>query len=125
MSDPVVVLDDLRDESDALDALVGELSPEQWAAPTPAPGWTLAHQIAHLAWTDRAALLAATDVEAFAVETRKALTAPDRFVDEGAEEGARPPPTELLARWREGRERLQEALRAVPPECVSPGTGRR
>ncbi|OKJ68257.1 TIGR03084 family metal-binding protein [Streptomyces sp. CB02261] len=123
MSDPVVVLDDLRDESDALDALVRELSPEQWDAPTPAPGWTLAHQIAHLAWTDRAALLAATDADAFAVETRKALAAPDRFVDEGAEEGAKLPPAELLARWREGRERLQEALRAVPPGVRFPWYG--
>ncbi|MYV71669.1 maleylpyruvate isomerase family mycothiol-dependent enzyme, partial [Streptomyces sp. SID2131] len=54
MSDPVVLLDDLRDESDELDRLVGELSEEQWGAPTPAPRWTIAHQIAHLAWTDRA-----------------------------------------------------------------------
>ncbi|WP_225801123.1 TIGR03084 family metal-binding protein [Streptomyces sp. NK15101] len=123
MSDPVEVLDDLRDESAELDRLVGELSEEQWAAPTPAPGWTIAHQIAHLAWTDRAALLAATDADAFAAETEKALAAPDRFVDEGAEEGAKLPPAELLARWRTGRERLQEALRAVPPGARFPWYG--
>ncbi|MGW8766261.1 TIGR03084 family metal-binding protein [Streptomyces sp. NPDC055815] len=114
MSDPVDVLDDLRDESEELDSLVAELREEQWAAQTPAPGWTIAHQIAHLAWTDRAALLAVTDADAFAVETEKALATPDRFVDEGAEEGAKVPPAELLARWRAGREQLQEALRAVP-----------
>ncbi|MEU0399008.1 TIGR03084 family metal-binding protein [Streptomyces sp. NPDC006197] len=123
MSDPVVVLDDLRDESDELDRLVGELSEERWAASTPAPGWTIAHQIAHLAWTDRAALLAATDADAFAAETEKALAAPDRFVDEGAEEGAKLPPAELLARWRTGREQLQEALRAVPPGARFPWYG--
>ncbi|MFE0702004.1 TIGR03084 family metal-binding protein [Streptomyces sp. NPDC058872] len=115
MSDPVVVLDDLRDESEELDVLVAALTEEQWGTPTPAPRWTIAHQIAHLAWTDRAALLAATDAAGFAAETEKALAAPDRFVDEGAEEGAELPPAELLARWRTGRERLQEALRAVPP----------
>ncbi|MFE0643246.1 TIGR03084 family metal-binding protein [Streptomyces sp. NPDC058877] len=115
MSDPVVVLDDLRDESEELDVLVAALTEEQWGTPTPAPHWTIAHQIAHLAWTDRAALLAATDAAGFAAETEKALAAPDRFVDEGAEEGAELPPAELLARWRTGRERLQEALRAVPP----------
>ncbi|GGU93289.1 TIGR03084 family protein [Streptomyces litmocidini] len=123
MSDPAVVLDDLRDESEELDRLVGELSEEGWAAPTPAPGWTIAHQIAHLAWTDRAALLAATDADAFAAETQKALAAPDRFVDEGAEEGAKLLPAELLARWRTGRERLQEALRAVPPGARFPWYG--
>ncbi|MFD8973314.1 TIGR03084 family metal-binding protein [Streptomyces sp. NPDC059593] len=123
MSDPAVVLDDLREESEELDALVRELSEEQWSAPTPAPGWTVAHQIAHLAWTDRAALLAATDPEAFAVETEKALAAPDRFVDEGAKEGAKLPPAELLAAWRAGRERLQEALRAVPSGARFPWYG--
>ncbi|GEB57661.1 TIGR03084 family metal-binding protein [Streptomyces gardneri] len=123
MSDPAVVLDDLREESEELDLLVAELGEEQWGAATPAPGWTVAHQIAHLAWTDRAALLAATDPEAFAAETAKALAAPDRFVDEGAEEGAKLPPAELLAAWRAGRERLQEALRAVPPGARFPWYG--
>ncbi|MFE2558931.1 TIGR03084 family metal-binding protein [Streptomyces sp. NPDC059352] len=123
MSDSAVVLDDLREESEELDLLIGELSEERWSAPTPAPGWTIAHQIAHLAWTDRAALLAATDPEAFAAETEKALAAPDRFVDEGAEEGAKLPPAELLAAWRAGRERLQEALRAVPPGARFPWYG--
>ncbi|QES00565.1 MULTISPECIES: TIGR03084 family metal-binding protein [Streptomyces] len=123
MSDPVVVLDDLRDESDELDRLVAELSDERWGAPTPAAGWTIAHQIAHLAWTDRAAFLAATDAQAFAAETEKALAAPDRFVDEGAEEGAKLPPAELLADWRAGRERLQDALRAVPAGARFPWYG--
>ncbi|WP_055601795.1 TIGR03084 family metal-binding protein [Streptomyces aureus] len=123
MSDPAVVLDDLREESEALDVLVGELSEEQWAAPTPAPGWTVAHQIAHLAWTDRAALLAATDPDGFAAVTAKAVAAPERFVDEGAEEGAKLPPGELLAHWRDGRELLQEALRAVPAGARFPWYG--
>ncbi|MFF8836226.1 TIGR03084 family metal-binding protein [Streptomyces sp. NPDC015130] len=123
MSDPAVVLDDLREESEELDLLVGGLAEERWSTPTPAPGWSIAHQIAHLAWTDRAALLAATDPEAFAAETAKALAAPDRFVDEGAEEGAKLPPAELLAAWRAGRERLQEALRAVPSGARFPWYG--
>ncbi|MFF3840027.1 TIGR03084 family metal-binding protein [Streptomyces sp. NPDC001930] len=123
MSDPVVVLDDLRDESEELDRLVAELSEEQWGAPTPAPGWTIAHQIAHLAWTDRAALLAVTDPDGFAAEAAKALDAPERFVDEGAEEGVKLPPAELLAHWRDGRERLQEALRAVPAGVRFPWYG--
>ncbi|WP_406861595.1 TIGR03084 family metal-binding protein [Streptomyces sp. HUAS MG47] len=123
MSDPAVVLDDLRSESEELDLLVGKSSAEEWATPTPAVRWTVAHQIAHLAWTDRAALLAATDAGAFAAETEKALAAPDTFVDDGAAEGAALPPAELLARWRDGRERLQEALRAAPPGSRFPWYG--
>ncbi|MYY85242.1 maleylpyruvate isomerase family mycothiol-dependent enzyme, partial [Streptomyces sp. SID335] len=99
MSDALPVLDDLRSESDELDGLVAELSDEGWSLATPAPGWTVAHQIAHLTWTDRAALLAATDPDAFAAEVEKAAAAPGSFVDEGAAAGAVLPPAELLARW--------------------------
>ncbi|MFD7322040.1 TIGR03084 family metal-binding protein [Streptomyces sp. NPDC059875] len=123
MSDPAVVLDDLRSESEEVDLLVRELSDDGWATPTPAAGWTIAHQIAHLAWTDRAALLAVTDPEAFAAEAEKALAAAETFVDEGAEEGAALPPAELLARWRVGRERLQSALRAAPSGARFPWYG--
>ncbi|MEU9859116.1 maleylpyruvate isomerase N-terminal domain-containing protein, partial [Streptomyces sp. NPDC047974] len=115
MSDPADVLADLRAEGDELDAIVSESSEESWRLATPAPRWSVAHQIAHLAWTDRAALLAVTDAEGFAAEVEKALASPERFVDDGAEEGAALPPAELLARWREGRRLLEEALRKVPP----------
>ncbi|MFE9647320.1 TIGR03084 family metal-binding protein [Streptomyces sp. NPDC006365] len=115
MSDPTPVLDDLREESNELDRIVRELSEEQWAHATPAPGWSVAHQVAHLAWTDRAALLAVTDPEGFAREVQKAFVSSDTFVDEGAEEGAGLPPAELLARWRRSRALLQVALRAAPP----------
>ncbi|NBE51172.1 TIGR03084 family metal-binding protein [Streptomyces boluensis] len=123
MPDPVYVLDDLRDESAELDALVGELKVEEWALPTPAAGWSVAHQIAHLAWTDRTALLAATDAEAFGREVEKAVAAPASFVDEGAAEGAELPVAELLARWRDGREQLQRALRSAPAGARLPWYG--
>ncbi|MER6615536.1 TIGR03084 family metal-binding protein [Streptomyces xantholiticus] len=123
MSEPAVVFDDLRSESEDLDQLVRELSPNEWTAATPAEGWTVAHQIAHLAWTDSAALVAVTDPAAFAVEAEKALAAPDSFVDDGAAEGAALPPAELLARWREGRERLLRALREAPPGSRFPWFG--
>ncbi|MEU8539472.1 TIGR03084 family metal-binding protein [Streptomyces sp. NPDC048717] len=123
MSDPAAVLDDLRAESEEVDAFVRELSEHEWASPTPAPRWTIAHQIAHLAWTDNAALLAATDPDAFAGEVAKALDAPDRFVDDGAEEGAALPPAELLARWRAGRAKLHRVLAEAPPGTRFPWYG--
>ncbi|WP_447039052.1 TIGR03084 family metal-binding protein [Streptomyces sp. DSM 118878] len=123
MSDALSVLDDLRAESEELDRLVAELRGERWALATPAPGWTVAHQIAHLAWTDRVALLAATDPEAFAAEAEKAAAAPDTFVDEGAEEGAKLPPAELLDRWRTGRAALRRALAEAPAGTRLPWYG--
>ncbi|ALO94482.1 TIGR03084 family metal-binding protein [Streptomyces olivaceoviridis] len=123
MADPTPVIDDLRAESGELDRLVAELSPSSWALPTPAPGWTVAHQIAHLAWTDRSALLAVTDAGAFRTLVEKALAAPGSFVDEGAEEGAELPPAELLAAWRSGRTALDRALRDAPAGARFPWYG--
>lgn len=123
MADPTPVLDDLRAESDELDRLVAGLGEEQWRLPTPAPGWTVAHQIAHLAWTDHSSVLAVTDQDAFAREVEKALSAPGDFVDNGAEEGAAKPPAHLLADWRAGRRALDAALRAAPAGARFPWYG--
>ncbi|QHY96298.1 mycothiol-dependent maleylpyruvate isomerase [Streptomyces sp. S4.7] len=124
VSDPAApILDDLRSESEEVDRLVAELGDESWSLPTPAAGWTVAHQIAHLAWTDTASLLAVTDEAVFADVAAKALAAPDSFVDEGAEAGAVLPPDRLLAHWREGRERLHHALRSAPPGARFPWYG--
>ncbi|MEV6616747.1 TIGR03084 family metal-binding protein [Streptomyces sp. NPDC051051] len=123
MADPTPVLDDLRAESDELDRLVAESAPDRWALPTPAPGWTVAHQIAHLAWTDHSALLAVTDEDGFRALVEQALAAPDSFVDQGAEEAAVLPPAELLSRWRAGRTALDEALRGAPPGARFPWYG--
>ncbi|MEU6873539.1 TIGR03084 family metal-binding protein [Streptomyces sp. NPDC046751] len=124
MSEVAAVIGDLRDESDELDLLVRELSAEQWSAPTPAPGWSIAHQIAHLTWTDEVALLAATDADAFAAEVARAMEAPDSFVDRGAEEiAAALAPAALLARWRAGRERLETVLREAPAGTRIPWYG--
>nr|WP_239091653.1 TIGR03084 family metal-binding protein [Streptomyces sp. SID14478] len=107
------VFDDLRDESEQLDRLVAELEGRAWSTPTPAARWTVAHQIAHLAWTDHAALLAMGDPDAFAGEVEKALAAPESFVDDGAGAGVAQGPAALLAQWRDGRAELQKVLRGA------------
>jgi uncharacterized protein (TIGR03084 family) len=111
-SGPIVA--DLRAESDDLDALVTSVPADRWADPTPAPGWTIAHQIGHLLWTDRVALKSITDEAGFAEALAAAAADPGGFVDAGAEELALVGPTELLAEWRATRARLHEALRTVP-----------
>jgi uncharacterized protein (TIGR03084 family) len=104
---------DLRAESDSLDALVAELSDEQWRTATPAAGWTIAHQIAHLLWTDRVAVVAVTDEPGFGELLTAAAEKPTTFVDEGAEEVAATPPPELLSQWRATRARLHAELLGV------------
>ncbi|MDX3538002.1 TIGR03084 family metal-binding protein [Streptomyces sp. MB09-01] len=119
----VAVFADLREEGRELEALVGELPAADWARPTPAAGWSIAHQIAHLHWTDRASLLSLTDATGFGLMVEEALKAPDSFVDEGAEEGAALPPAELLVRWRATRAALDEALAAASPDTRFPWYG--
>jgi uncharacterized protein (TIGR03084 family) len=107
------LLADLGAESEALDAVVSELGEAEWRRPTPSPGWTIADQIAHLAWTDDIAAIAATDGDAF----RAALAGlGDRTasVDSITAAAAARPPGELLAWWRDRRARLAGALLDVP-----------
>ncbi len=114
MADAGPLVDDLAAESDALDALVGPLSVAAWAQLTPAPGWTIAHQIAHLLWTDRVALLSVTDEPAFGETLTQAAANPSGFVDAGADELATEDPATLLSQWRSTRRSLHEQLRMVP-----------
>lgn len=121
MSDTVAAF---LDECADLDALVADIDAETWAKDTPAEGWTIAHQIAHLAWTDEVALVAASDPDRFREEVvAVAQVDPLGHVDEQAAKGAAAPPTELLTRWRTGRERLADALRAAPADVKLPWFG--
>lgn len=108
------LVDDLAAESDALDDLVGPLAPERWAAPTPAAGWTIAHQIGHLLWTDRLSLTSIVDEAGFQGLLAEAATNQSGFVDAAADELATTPPARLLAEWRGTRSELHAALREVP-----------
>ncbi|TCP41638.1 uncharacterized protein (TIGR03084 family) [Tamaricihabitans halophyticus] len=113
-TDKAALLADLAAECGELDELVTGLSAAGWATTTPAPGWTIAHQIAHLRWTDEQALLAATDPESFQDRLATALAAPERFVDDAAQAGAAERPAELLAGWRGARSELIDVLAKVP-----------
>ncbi|MGO1165712.1 MAG: TIGR03084 family metal-binding protein [Janibacter sp.] len=120
MSDTVAAF---LDECTALDALVADIDEQDWAAATPAAGWSIAHQIGHLAWTDEVALLAATAPEDFAAEVEAALRDVSGHVDTQAAKGAAAPPAELLTRWRTSRERLAAALRETPSDTRLPWFG--
>lgn len=117
------VLADLTAEGDALDAMVAPLDPEQWRAATPAAGWDIAHQIAHLAWTDEVAVLAATDKRAWDDVVLIAIEDPTGFVDAEASRGAAVAPADLLARWRRARALLVETLAAHPSGTKVPWFG--
>lgn len=123
------LLADLTAEGDGLRAVVAALDDTAdggWATPTPAVGWSVATQVAHLLWTDEAATLAArahVDEAPWDALVQVALVDPAAFVDDGALELARLAPADLLARWDTSRTTLAEALRALPAGTKMPWFG--
>ncbi len=109
------VLADLSAEGVDLDALVSADGVDL-ATPTPAPGWTIGHQIGHLRWTDELTVLAGSDPAGFRAAT-STLTDPAglaQAIEDGARLGAGTPAEELLASWRTGRVAVIDALCKVP-----------
>ncbi|MGC4110006.1 MAG: TIGR03084 family metal-binding protein [Nocardioides sp.] len=117
------VLVDLAAESDRLDRLVADLPDAAWRTPTPAAGWDVATQIAHLAWTDEAAYAAAADAEQWDALVLEMLADPEHAVDRAALTGGIAAPAVLLERWRTARARLAAMLRACPPGLRIPWYG--
>lgn len=109
------VLADLEAEGDRLERLVADLDESAdggWHTPTPAPGWDVATQVAHLAWTDEVAVKAATDKEAWDAVVLEAIADPEGYVDVQAIAISREPG--LLERWRRARADLRATLVAMP-----------
>ncbi|HEV2450812.1 MAG TPA: TIGR03084 family metal-binding protein [Streptosporangiaceae bacterium] len=124
MSNPPNVYADLAAEGEAADKLVADLRPELWALPTPAPGWTIAHQIAHLASVARLAQAAAADPEAFKAQASRATADFDAAVQALLQPYLALPSRELLARWRSDRTAATAALAALPPDQLVPWLAR-
>lgn len=101
---------DLAAEHEALDAVLAGLSAEQWATPTPSPGWTVADQIGHLTYFDGAAVLALTDEAAFAASMGPMLEDMD-----GVTLHRHLAPGDLLAAWRANRQRLIKVVQQAEP----------
>lgn len=110
--DPHAALSALNARVDELVAAAGAAS---WNAETPAAGWDVAMQIAHLAWTDEVSLTAIRDAAAFQAVVDTAMSDPTGFVDAGAAEIAATGRDEVLARWRLARGELADALKSADP----------
>ena len=117
------VLTDLAAEGLALEAMVESLDEPGWRTPTPAAGWDIATQVAHLAWTDEVAVAAATDKEKWDALVLEAIADPMGYVDAHALQGGKASSAELLARWRQARPALHETLRGYPAGQKMPWFG--
>jgi uncharacterized protein (TIGR03084 family) len=124
---------DLLAEQADLDTLVAALPDRSWATSTASPRWSVADQIAHLAWFDEAAAVAIRDPEGFAgirddllaqLEDGE-LSVDDHTLGRARGLGA----DEVLAWWRRARSAFEEAAADVPDEAriawVGPSMGAR
>lgn len=109
------VRSDLIDEQTALDAIVSELTDEQWALPTASPRWSVADQVAHLAYFDETAAWAIADEDRFRASLDGLGPAFDPSAGpEAVDDATLGPframqPADLLATWRTNRQLLADA----------------
>jgi uncharacterized protein (TIGR03084 family) len=120
VADQTTVLADLRAECTDLDGVVAGLQDAEWARPTPADGWTIAHQIAHLAATFRMAGLAAADPAAFEAMTARLSSNFSANVEAALADFLADPPPVLLERWRQERATAGKAIAGVPADQLLP-----
>ncbi|WP_043617845.1 TIGR03084 family metal-binding protein [Nonomuraea candida] len=120
MNELEVVLNDLTADGEQLDRLVSGLDAADWNRPTPAPGWTIHDQIAHLTFIFRIATAAATDAKAFQAMTAGAQENFDGAVNAALADYRDDTPEVLLGKWRAQRSAVVEGLAAVPEGEVVP-----
>jgi uncharacterized protein (TIGR03084 family) len=114
---------DLLAEQASLDDVVAGLADEAWATPTPSPGWTVADQIAHLAYFDGTAALAIEDPDAFGASVGELLEAAGAGSLDDLTLARGIPPQDLLARWRGNRARLAEVAAGLEDGARVPWYG--
>jgi uncharacterized protein (TIGR03084 family) len=108
----MAIFDDLEAEQDRLEEIFGGLDGAQWAAPSAAPGWSVADVVLHLAQTEEAvaASTAGADLGAWS----RPGTTVDQFADDLVR-AERAGPAPVFRRWREARRAAVRALRAADP----------
>jgi uncharacterized protein (TIGR03084 family) len=107
-------------EGDSVDGMVAGLDDALWATPTPADGWTVAHQIAHLTFVYRLAGAAVSQPDAFTEIARKAQGNFEGAINAALAGCQDEAPSALLAAWRTARAATENALVAVPADTIVP-----
>ncbi len=120
------IAEDLKDEYEALDAIVAHIPEDAINTVTPFYDWTVKDEITHIAFFDQAGKLAASDPEAFAEHTKSLLdgvTGEDNFHKKVHDVSAKMSKQELLSWWRDERNAQIEALLAHGPKDRLPWYG--
>ncbi|MFI6815170.1 TIGR03084 family metal-binding protein [Nonomuraea sp. NPDC050328] len=114
------LLADLRAETESLVEILRPLRAQDWETGTPAEGWTIRDQVAHLAWFDEAATRAVADPFGF----RRSLASLDPgFVDTVTEDSRTLLPHEVLEWFLRARATMLETFATLAPRDRVPWYG--
>lgn len=114
------VISALTATGDDVDRMVADLDPGKWSLPTPAVGWTIKHQIAHLTTIFSLAGLSAADGDRFTALLATLSNDFNANVNAAMAPHLELEPDALFALWRETKSRTIDALAAVPPDQLVP-----
>lgn len=122
MADIESLIADLRAEQEAVDAVLAQVDDAAWQTDTPAEGWKVQDQVAHLTYFDGAVTQAITDPEGFTA-TLPGRNADDDYVNTVAKPLVALPAAELWQKWKAGREPMYQAFREADPTQRYPWYG--
>jgi uncharacterized protein (TIGR03084 family) len=114
------IFDDLEAELERLEAILGDLTPEQWETESGAPGWTMTDVVLHLAQTEEA-VVASAAVGAAGVGSgsnanwRQGAETLDEAIERQVQ-AERAPAEAVFERWRAARRASVTALRDADPD---------
>jgi uncharacterized protein (TIGR03084 family) len=114
---------DLESETAVLQRILDGLADEQWTWPTPAPGWSIADQVSHLAHSDEVAVLSATDGAAFEALLARENESVERRTERWAQQHRHRAPSDLIAWFTRARTELIATFRALDPSVRVPWYG--
>jgi uncharacterized protein (TIGR03084 family) len=111
------ILADLVAEHADLDRIVASLDAAAWETATPAEGWAVRDQVAHLAYFDGEARRAIVDPEGFGAALAEIAADPEGWMAHTVERGRAMSPAELLSWWRTERVALLAASGGLDPKA--------
>ena len=104
----------LEAQTDRLNDILGALAPEQWAAQSLCPGWSVSDVVLHLAQTEEG-VAATIEGQGMPIPVEGASN-----IDEAMEQWVRAErgadPSDVHARWNDARKRALDALRSADPD---------
>lgn len=105
------IVDDYGDEQTELHDLLIGLDDDAFARPTPATGWDVRDQVAHLADTEEVALDTMTDGPRSLNVDAARFSSPEDFTESGCERGRAMAPQDVLEWWWTGASKVREQMR--------------